>query len=133
MIVLDTHVLLWLERGDDELGPRSRKKIDRALAQDELAVSAMTFGEIAMLERKNRIRLARSAETLRIELIGNGLREIPLTGEIAIASTRLENLHDDPADRIIIASATGTGATLLTADDRILKWKGRLERYDARL
>lgn len=133
MILLDTHVVLWLESGSEHLGKRSRKIIDDAFADADLASSAISFWEIGMLTLKNRLSLSASPEQLRADLLTNGLVEIPLTGEIAIAATSLEHLHADPADRFIIATAIATRATLMTADTRILGWKGRLKRHDARL
>jgi PIN domain nuclease of toxin-antitoxin system len=59
------------------------------------------------------------------------MREIPLSAEIAIRAADLENLRRDPCDRIIIATALVEDAVLLTADQSILKWSGRLRRQDA--
>lgn len=132
MILLDTHVILWLESGSDQLGRRSRKIIDEAFAEADLAASAISFWEIGMLALKNRLSLSAPPERLRADLITNGLVEIPLTGEIALAAATLEDLHADPADRFIIATANATTASLVTADMRILEWRGRLKRQDAR-
>ena len=57
MILLDTHVLLWLRLGERELGARARVEIDRAWQSGEVAVSAISFWEVAMLKAKGRIRL----------------------------------------------------------------------------
>ena len=51
MIVLDTHVLIWLDQDNPKLGPKCRTAVDEALAQDDLAVSAISFWEVAMLHR----------------------------------------------------------------------------------
>ncbi len=48
-------------------------------------------------------------------------------------SRHLENLHSDPADRMIIATALLWGAVLMMADQRILDWSGKLDRINARL
>ncbi|MBW3670675.1 MAG: type II toxin-antitoxin system VapC family toxin [Acidobacteria bacterium] len=133
MILLDTHVILWLESGSEQLGRRSRKIIDGAFAEADLAASSISFWEIAMLTLRKRLSLSAPPEQLRADLLTNGLLEIPLTGDIAIAATSLEHLHADPADRFIIATAVATTATLVTADTRILDWKGRLKRHDARI
>lgn len=133
MILLDTHALLWLESGSRRLGARSRRLVDRALTRDELAVSAISFWEVAMLAAKERLALARPAEKLRDELLASGLVEVPLTGDVAIAATRLEGFHQDPADRFIVATALAAAATLVTADSRILEWQGGLKRQDSRL
>ncbi len=55
-----------------------------------------------------------------------------MTGSIAIAAGELARMHGDPADRLIIATASLAGATLMTADARILRWKHALPRHDAR-
>ena len=61
MILLDTHVLLWLRLGERELGARARVEIDRAWQSGEqsgeVAVSEISFWEVAMLKAKGRIRL----------------------------------------------------------------------------
>jgi PIN domain nuclease of toxin-antitoxin system len=62
-----------------------------------------------------------------------GIRELPLTGEVAIAATELGGLHPDPSDRILIATAQRHGALLLTADGPILDWRGDLPRRNAEL
>ena len=55
MTIADTHALVWLWTGDDRLGPCSRQAIDGALQDGELAVSAMTFWEVAILRAKGRL------------------------------------------------------------------------------
>lgn len=122
MILLDTHALLWLESGSERLGSRTRRLVDRALADDELGVSAITFCEIGMLVAKERLALTRAAEWVRDELLGSGLVELPLTGDAALAAAGLEAFHADPADRFIVATALASAASLVTADSRMLDW-----------
>ena len=62
-----------------------------------------------------------------------GISELPLTGDIGIRAVELGGLPGDPADRMITATALARGATLITADLRILEWTGRLARHDARV
>jgi PIN domain nuclease of toxin-antitoxin system len=61
-----------------------------------------------------------------------GVHEIPVSSEIAMSAAELSNLHRDPIDRIIVATALAEDAVLLTADGRILGWPGQLKRQDAR-
>ena len=50
-----------------------------------------------------------------------GVTLVPLEPEIAVASTRLPfEMHSDPADRILVATARHLGATLVTADKALL-------------
>jgi len=61
-----------------------------------------------------------------------GLREIGLSAEIALRAMELDDLHGDPLDRIIVATALAEDAVLLTADRPLLAWVGKLRRQDAR-
>ena len=131
MILADTHTLLWLRTGEARLGEVARRALDDALRDQELAVSAMTFWEVAMLKSKGRLDFPEDVGMWRRELLGQGLEEIPVDGEIGIRANGLPGFHADPADRIIVATALG-GHSLVTADDRILGWSGGLNRLDAR-
>jgi PIN domain nuclease of toxin-antitoxin system len=132
VILLDTHALIWLTEGQPELGDKARHLADEALANDDLGISAITFWEIAMLHQRGRIQLVQPVEAWRRTLVDRGLREWPLTGEVGIAAATLVDFHPDPADRFITATALLHGATLVTADDRILTWSGTLRRHNAR-
>ena len=132
LILLDTHTLIWLTEGHPRLGGKARRLADDAFGADQLAVSAISFWETAMLQRRNKISLVQSVEFWRRKLLEAGLLEIPVCGEIGIAAASLVDHHPDPADRIITATATLNQATLITADERILAWPGVLDRHDAR-
>ncbi|MFQ5743680.1 MAG: type II toxin-antitoxin system VapC family toxin [Acidobacteriota bacterium] len=133
LTLLDTHVLVWLAAAEPRLGQQARARADEALAADALAVSAISFWEICMLDRKGRIELGQPPQAYRRELLELGLVEMPVTGEVGIAAALLAGFHDDPADRIIAATASLARATLITADQRILDWPGPLIRQDGRL
>ena len=83
-----------------------------------------------MLVSRGRFELDLNLDDWRETLIGGGLVEIPLTGDIAIRAGRLPNLHGDPADRIIVATAL-EDHHLVTADRIILNWQGELVRVRA--
>lgn len=132
MIVLDTHVLLWVNSAGKMLGKKARAEIERRWASGEVAVSAITFWEAAMLQECRRIELRRSASEWRSELLMAGLVEIPLDGAAAVRAAGFGTLHDDPADHFIVATALEQHAVLMTADEHLLAWKHPLERIDAR-
>ena len=131
MILLDTHAALWLRSGDDRLGQVARAEIQQAWESDEVALSAISFWEMAMLRDKGRIGYPEEIVHWRREQLDQGLIEIPVDGEIGIRAASLPDFHADPADRIIVATALG-GHRLATADTRILTWSGSLDRLDAR-
>lgn len=132
MILLDTHVLLWLDRDDAQLGHQARKSIAQAWERCQVAVSVISFWEADMLNRRGRIHLGLPPERWRADWLEAGLLELPLEGGIALQAVELDAFHADPADRFIAASAIWHSATLLTADQAILNWPGSLERLDGR-
>jgi PIN domain nuclease of toxin-antitoxin system len=121
-LLLDTHVLVWLLAGSMRLGTGARQRIQQAAEQDGLLVSAITPWEIAMLVSKGRLALDRDVgEWIQAGLALPGIRLEPLSPEIAVASTRLPGeLHGDPADRIIAATARHLAVALVTDDAQLL-------------
>jgi len=133
VIVLDTHVLIWMDADDAALGPQARARIEQAWRAGEVAVSAISFWECAMLADKGRIVLPLAVESWRASLLGAGLVEIALDGRIVLAAAGFADLYRDPADRFIAATAGARNATLVTADEKLLAWNADLPRFDARL
>ena len=132
MILLDTHVLLWLLRDDPKLGKEIRQVIGGRWPTREIAACSISFWEIGMRLQKGRLELPSELNAWRATLLESGLVELPVDGEIAVRAGLLPDMHGDPADRIIVATAL-TGHTLATADREILDWPGQLDRLDARL
>ncbi len=132
MILLDTHVLVWLDAGSVSLGKRSIEIIDRALAESELAVSAVSFWEVAMLADKGRLDLGMNPELWRRDLLNRGLVEIALDGQIGVQAASLLGFHGDPADRMIVATTLSSASMLITADQKILQWPGLKHKINAR-
>ena len=130
-MLLDTQVLLWLRLGSTRLGQRARLEIEQSWQSDEVGVSAITFWEVAMLKDKGRIRFPEDIGLWRKEQLDQGLIEIPVDGDIALRAGLLPDMHGDPADRIIVATAM-VGHRLVTTDRRILAWPGQLPRLNAR-
>lgn len=131
MILADTHVVLWLRLRDPRLGAAARRSVEQALLQGDAAVSAISFWEIGMRIQKEQIEFEEDLGAWRRALLNEGLVEIPVNGAIAGRAGLLPDLHGDPADRLIVATAL-EGHQLVTADQRILDWPGRLNRLDAR-
>lgn len=122
-LVLDTHVWIWMANGGPEsLAPSAVEAIRRASSASSLAISAISVWEVAMLESRGRVQLRMSClEWVAESTRRAGLRIVPLSPEIAVASTRLPGeLHGDPVDRIIAATARHEGAVLVTRDRLLL-------------
>ena len=132
MIVLDTHVLVWADSDDRRLGRKARALIDQLWAIGEVAVPAIAFWEVGLLQARRRLDLPASVREWRDAVLAAGAIELPLDGAIAVRALDLSGLHDDPADRFIVATALVHGAALMTADERLLDWRHAMERHDAR-
>lgn len=132
MIVLDTHVLVWAANDERALGRKARALIDRLWPSGKVLVPAIVFWEVGLLQARRRLRLPSPVAEWRGEVLAAGAVELPLDGAVALRALELSGLHDDPADRFIVASALAQSATLMTADERLLDWDHALHRHDAR-
>jgi PIN domain nuclease of toxin-antitoxin system len=131
MILLDTHAAIWIVRNDAALGRKARELAVAALDDGQLAISAISFWEIALLIARARLRSLDDPAETRLLIMRAGIREIPLTGDIAIIAVELDALHSDPADRFIAATAVAHDAALMTADEALLRWRSKIKRINA--
>lgn len=125
LLLLDTHVWIWLMNGDEEnLSVEVRTAIDHAAGHAGIRVSIISVWELGMLEVRGRIRLAqRCLDWVHKALSAPGVSLAPLTPEIAIDSSRLPGkFHGDPADRILVATSRMLGAMFVTHDSRIIAY-----------
>jgi PIN domain nuclease of toxin-antitoxin system len=129
--VLDTHVWLWLAEGARPLDPATVSRIDEARPSGEVFVSVMSIWELALLEASRKIYLSLPlSEWVQASIGTRTVVVAALTPGIAIASTRLPGeIHRDPSDRIIVATARALGATLVTRDRRLAAY-GRAGHLD---
>lgn len=122
MIVLDTHALLWWVSAPERIPRKSRRLLDKAIAEKKLiSVSSISLWEIALLVERGRLELTMQVAVWisHLEAIP-WLSFVPVDNGIAVRSVQLDAFpHRDPADRIIVATALGLNATLITADDRL--------------
>lgn len=136
-LLLDTHILLWLENGDDRLRPKTLGLIEEHWrGGGTILVSAVTTWEIAMLAEGGRIDLNRPArDWMRHCLRRPGLDIVPLSWQACIQAYDLHKFeYRDPADRLLIATAIELACTLVTYDDRISGYAARGgRRYGLRL
>jgi PIN domain nuclease of toxin-antitoxin system len=119
MLLLDTCALIFDALQPHRLTARARSAIDRADASGRLALSDISLWETAMLAERGRLEIDTAAEDfLRLALAARGIRVLSISVEIAARSTALE-MHKDPADRIIAATAIEHRARLVTSDEQM--------------
>ncbi len=119
-VLLDTHMWIrWLS--DDQ--PLGSDVIDVIEQSDYLAVSAISCWEVAYLVKHGRLALpVELDEWIEMALSGSGVEVIKISSEVAISSALLPDIHRDPADRFIIATAVTADCMLATFDETIKKY-----------
>ncbi len=121
MILLDTHVWVWWVSGSAPLSRRAKDIIEAGIEEHTIHVSSISAWEVALLVRRGRLKLTMDV----MDWIAKSealpfLRFVPVDNRIALRSTMLPgSLHNDPADRIILATALCVGAKLVTKDTRL--------------
>jgi PIN domain nuclease of toxin-antitoxin system len=120
VILVDTHVVVWLAFDQNRISRKARTAIDDARKNaDGLAISDITLLELATLARKGRIHLEISLESF-LQEVESRFVVLPMTGRACARAVALPAAYpQDPADRIIAATALVEGLSLLTADREI--------------
>ena len=120
--LLDTHIWIWSQESPERLGEKSRREL-ADIAQDRF-VSAISTFEIARLIHLGFLRLKhRFTEWKGASLAELNASTIDITHEIAWEAYNLPGtFHNDPADRVLVATARIANLTLITADDLILRY-----------
>ena len=124
MVLLDTHAWVWFVSNPENLSDSARSSIEAAMKKKAIYISSISTWEIALLVSKNRLKLTmkvndwiQKSEALPF------LKFIPVNNSIAIQSVYLPSpLHNDPADRIIIATALSLGMPVVTRDEKIINY-----------
>lgn len=120
LILLDTHVVVWLAFEETRLSRKAQAVIGNARqAGRGLAISDFTLYELSLLFRKKQFLLDISPEAF-LHDIENHFVVLPITGRICLTALSLPaGYPKDPADRIIGATAIVEGLELVTADTQI--------------
>jgi PIN domain nuclease of toxin-antitoxin system len=127
-LLLDTHIVLWLDSGDTRLHPATRTLIDACWRHGwSILLSAVAVWEIALLADTGRVVLDSPVDAwLERFLDQPGIEALPLDCRAASRSYRLHPLeHRDPADRLLIATAIELACPLVTYDERIDRFAER--------
>ena len=123
LIVLDSHVVVWWASGSRPLGRRATVALRDA---PRLGIPTIVFWEISLLVRKRRLDLgmpvrewaAKIQEIPRVEAL-------PLTADVALLADALD-MHADPVDRFIVATAISHQVALVSKD-ALLRRLGAVE------
>ena len=121
LIVLDTHVLIWWLSGDASLSRAAKLAVAKAAKGNEVVASAVSVLEIVTAHRRGRLRFAAPLEQWLADARRlPELRFEPVSAEIAqLAGSFGDDMHGDPADRIIAATAITLNVLLVSADGKL--------------
>jgi PIN domain nuclease of toxin-antitoxin system len=124
LILLDTHVVLWLAFEPEKVSRKAHKRINEARSANQgLAVSGITLLELATLASKGRFQVAMRIEQF-LEEVETAFTVLPISARASARTLELPaDYPRDPADRIIGATAMAEGLTLITADGNIIRSK----------
>ena len=121
MILLDTHILIWLLIAPENLASKAKKVILAARKSGPLALSAISLWEMAWLAQNKRIDVDVSVDSF-VKKCASYVQVLPITPEIAVRSVQFPKSYpNDPQDRIIGATALVEDIRLLTHDKLIVK------------
>ncbi|MFY9688464.1 MAG: type II toxin-antitoxin system VapC family toxin [Candidatus Acidiferrales bacterium] len=120
MILVDTHVVVWLAFDRERISRKARVAIEGARKSgDGLAIAGITLLELAVLASKGRIRLGISIESF-LQEVESRFAVLPISGRVCARAAALPDTYPkDRADRLIGATALVEGLSLLTADREI--------------
>jgi PIN domain nuclease of toxin-antitoxin system len=113
-MILDTCSLLWLAQGGGKLSKTAARRID---AEPVVYVSAISGFEVGIKYRQGKLELpATPADWFDAVIRHHGLSVMVLDLAVCIRATELPDIHRDPCDRMIIASAQIHQLPVVTPD-----------------
>ncbi len=124
MILLDTHAWIWFISNPEHLSKTAKKAIDASIPQKGLFISSISTWEVALLVAKKRLKFVMDVTDWVTQSENLPFFQfVPVDNTVAMKSVNLSPpLHQDPADRIIIATAMTLGISLVTKDEKLLNY-----------
>jgi PIN domain nuclease of toxin-antitoxin system len=123
MMLLDTCVLLWLAEDTSSISAKAAEVLRDST--ERFFVSAITAYEVGQKAARKRIVLPMAvSEWFSAMLQRYEFQELPVNGAIAADATMLPPIHNDPFDRLLVATALQHNLTVLTPDPLIKQYPG---------
>jgi PIN domain nuclease of toxin-antitoxin system len=114
--LLDSHILIWLDKGDTRITPELLDTLQRA---DQRLLSAATAWELGIKQAAGKLRLGAPIGAM----LGRfHLDELPVSIRHGDIAANLPFHHRDPFDRILLAQALDEGLILVSADTRLNRY-----------
>ena len=123
-LLLDTNIVIWTLSASARISARARRAMSRPAVS--LAVSVVSVWEIVLKHQAGKLRFQVSLDEVIDQILYHSPWTIlPMVPDCLSALAALPMLHSDPFDRLLIAQAQRAGMAILTADEKIAKYKVR--------
>ena len=116
--LLDTHTFIWWIQDNLNLSYKSKEVISNP--NNLIFVSSVNTWKITIKKSLGKIKVPDNLESIILKC---GFEVLPITIKHTLYIENLENYHDDPFDRLLISQAIIENLTLITRDERIIKYK----------
>jgi len=121
-VLLDTHTLLWFISGDERTSQNARNIIESD--STKLFVSIASLWEIAIKINIGKLDLHIPFKKLQKEVLNNNFTIFPIEFTHTVQLSKLEPIHRDPFDRILISQALVENLTIISKDTTFSAYKG---------
>lgn len=123
MVLIDTHILLWILSDSRQITEKARKALD----ENDACISIASLWEMAikasLKKAEKRLELEETIQQIADRCVSQGIDILPITPTDCEKIRTLPHHHEDPFDRIIIAQASTRGFPLITKDENIWKYR----------
>ena len=118
-LMLDTHILLWFLHDDMRL---SRKDYDAICGNSYVEISVASLWEIAIKKAIEKLVIDESVTDIAAMCASKGIEILPIKIPFLETIQTMPRIHNDPFDRLIIATALNEECTLITDDEKIREY-----------
>ncbi|MCL2089212.1 MAG: type II toxin-antitoxin system VapC family toxin [Oscillospiraceae bacterium] len=118
--LLDTHVALWLFEGNKKL-PQDIQNIIYD-SENEIFLNIVSVWEVAIKISLNKLDFTGGSKVFLSAIKNNNIDLLGIKNDYINLIEKLEFIHRDPFDRMIIATALAENFTIITADENIQKY-----------
>lgn len=115
--LLDTHIFLWWISDSEQLSKEVFDIISDG--SNQIYISSATIWEIAIKEALGKLEVDADLDNVIEE---NGFIELKVSAVCANATKKLEQIHRDPFDRMLISQAIEGDMILITVDGYIVQY-----------
>lgn len=114
-LLLDTHVLLWLQNEPEKLSAKATSAIGHV--HNRRLVSVVSLWEIVIKWQRGNLQLATTPDEFIAQAQElSDLELLPVEASHVLGLTNLPETHNDPFDRLLISQAIAGNLIFVTAD-----------------